>query len=157
MVLPLAEQHRPVVEVLRVVPRPLAEMPLADEAGRVSDFLQHFGNEHFVGTNAERRIRPQHAAWRDGAIGAGRDDVVHADAHRVATGHERGPRRGAGGRRGMEVGEPHPLLGHAVEVRRVHVDGAEAGEVGIAHVIGEDDNDVGLLRSMQGRERQQAG
>ena len=54
-----------------------------------------------------------------------------ADAVRVAAGHQRRPRRRADGLGDVEIGEPHPLGRHAVEVRRRRL-GAEAADVGVA-------------------------
>jgi hypothetical protein len=131
--------------------RRIAEVPLADHAGAVALLLQQLRQQHFVGTDAKRRTRPKNATGRNGAIGARSDDVAHADAHRIASGHERRPRRGARRGRHVEVREPQPLARHPIEMRRVHVDGAKAGEIGVAQVIGQDDDEVGSLGRWQRR------
>jgi len=64
-------------------------------------------------------------------------------AHVVAAGHHPGPRRRAHGLRHVEVGEDPALLGHPVQVWRLVALGAERADVGIAHVVDENDDKVG--------------
>ena len=73
--------------------------------------------------------------------------AVDADAVRIAAGEERRARGGAHRLRDVEVGEADALGRHAIEVGRARpgVAGAraEAADVGVAEIVGEDDDDVG--------------
>ena len=63
---------------------------------------------------------------------------------RVLSGGEGDPGRGADGRVDVKVGKPDSLRSEPVDV--LGFDGAaEAGEVGVTHVIDEDDNNVRSL------------
>ena len=64
----------------------------------------------------------------------------------VASGHESGAGGSAKGCGDIEAGEACAFLGHLVDVGRVDVFAAEAAEVGVALVIGEDDDEVGFIR-----------
>lgn len=66
-----------------------------------------------------------------------------APAVRILSGGESDAGRGADGGVDVEVGELDPFRGESVDVLGVHLS-SEAGEVGVAHVIDEDDNDVGF-------------
>ena len=66
----------------------------------------------------------------------------NADALRVATGHQADAGRGADGSRRMEVGEDAALVGHVVEMGRLVGLRAERADIGVAHVVDEDDDDV---------------
>ena len=43
----------------------------------------------------------------------------------------------------MEIGEPPPLAGEPVEVRCLKALGAEAADVAVSLIVGEDDDDIG--------------
>ena len=56
--------------------------------------------------------------------------------------HQHASRRRTDCRAGIEVGEPHAFIGHAVEFGRF-VDGrAERPDIAVAHVVDEDEHDV---------------
>ena len=61
-----------------------------------------------------------------------------------------GPRGRADRLRAVAAGEAHSLGGHAVEIRRGLVLAAVAGEVVDAEVVGEDEDDVGLVGCLGG-------
>ena len=69
---------------------------------------------------------------------------MDADAVGVTSGQESGARGGADGLRDMEVPEDRPLVRHAVDIRRLVPLGSELADVGIAHVVVEEDDDVRL-------------
>ena len=73
-------------------------------------------------------------------------DGVDARSRAVLTAHE----RGAGGlairAAGVAVGEFHAAGGELIDVWGFVVFAAEAGEVGVAEIVGEDENDIGVLR-----------
>ncbi len=62
----------------------------------------------------------------------------------IASRHQRGTGRRADARRGVEIGQAQAFGSHPVQVGRLNVTGAIAGEVGVAQIIGEDQDDVGL-------------
>ena len=106
----------------------MAEVPLARHPGRVALLLQHLG---------ERRL-----PVRDAVPGLRAERPVDADAVGIAAGQERRPRGRADRLGDVEVGEPPPLAREPVEVRRGEPGGAEAADVGVSLVVGEDDDDV---------------
>ena len=61
--------------------RVVAEVPLAEDGGRVALRLEHFGDRHLVVVDADLGVRPERP--------------LDADAIRVAAGQERRARRGA--------------------------------------------------------------
>ena len=98
------------------------------------------GREHL----GQEAGRPGDAGVVAGEAGGELDDATHADAVVVAAGEH----AGAGGRaqrRGVEVGVPQAALGQGVERRRGDV-GAEATQLGEAHVVEQDDDDVRCSR-----------
>ena len=62
----------------------------------------------------------------------------------VQAGHQHAPRRGAHGRAGIKIGEPHASLGQAVNVWRLDELLSVATQVAITKVIRHDVNDIGL-------------
>ena len=86
-------------------------------------------------------------------LGIGVDHTGNTGAVLVATGHQSGTSRAADIAAGVEVGEFHPLLGHAVQMRGVDFT-AVAARIAVAHVIGHDDDEVrfGSLRQSQARD-----
>ena len=62
----------------------------------------------------------------------------------ILASYQTGTRRRAHGRRGVGVGELHPLTCNASNMRRLVERAAVASQVTPAHVVGEDQDDVGL-------------
>ena len=114
---------------------PHAQMPLADGPGGVAAFLEQFGQRHFAVRQMPRRAIAQHAKLF----------VAHAAADRIPSGQQR---RAAGradfGRR-VEIGEPHPLGRHAIQVRRADAGMPVAAQIAVAQVVGQDENDVRMF------------
>jgi hypothetical protein len=81
-------------------------VPLADGGGGVPGLGQELGDGALVGVDAEALTREQHGKSVE---------LVEADAGRVAAGEQCSPRRGADGRRHVEVRQTEPLGGHPVE------------------------------------------
>jgi len=103
-----------------------AKVPLAHQRGGVSPALQDFGKCDFVG-------------MEDGVAVLAVVDLGHAD--RVASGEQGRPRHAAD-RLHVEVRKPHPLRGHAVEVRCLDERRAVAADVVVSQVVGEEDDEV---------------
>jgi hypothetical protein len=118
--------------VLRLGLDVLAHVPLAHRLGHVSRPGQQFGQR---GLPVEPARLPVH--------GRPEQPVAHGEA----AGHQRGPRRCAGGLR-VTRREQHPAASQRVDVGRRSADGhapAVAAEVTPADVIEQDQQDVGLL------------
>ena len=65
-------------------------------------------------------------------------------ARGVESRHEGGPRGSAIGGRRISIGEGHPLFRKAVDVGGTVVIRSLAGKIGVAQVIGVEEDDVGL-------------
>ena len=110
----------------------VAEMVLAELAGRVALRLQHLG---------ERRILLLDAARRTGNADRG-----HAGAHRHLA-HDEGGAAGGAARLAVVVGEDDAFLADAVDVGRLAHHAVRVGaDVPHADVVAEDDEDVRLVR-----------
>ena len=104
---------------------PRRKAPLADEAGAVAAFVEHFAESPFV----RLQRGPGHVAANLQVAG-------------VFAQHERGAGRRANGAAGIEIRETHPFGGEAVEIRRLDLRLAVAAEVAVAEVVGEDEHDA---------------
>ena len=110
----------------------MAEVPFSEAGGGVALSFEVIGDGVLGG------IEP--------AGGGGEEDVlVHFDPLRVAAGEEGGSGRGADGRGDHEAGELASFLGEAIDVGRLDFGGAEAAEIAVALVVGEDNDEVGLF------------
>ena len=124
MVEPLPRQHAPVVEARRLVGRPLAEVPLAEDRRLVARLPQQLR----VGGQAVVHVRRQGGDAVDVVVGAGEDG---------------GPAGGADAVGAEAVVEAHALVGDAVEVGGA-VDAAPVAAHGVGGVVvGHDEEDVG--------------
>ena len=117
--------------------RAIAQVPLAVDGGGVVAALEDLGDQGLVGVDADLGARPECSQ--------------DTDAVRVAAGQQRGPRGRADGLGDVEVGEDAALFGHAVEVGRGVALCAKGADVGVAQVVGEDDDDVGRTHDGGGR------
>ena len=91
--------------------------------------------------------------------GAGGDGLLEADREAVliAAGEEGGARGGTDAAVGVGLGETDALGGEPVEVGRLVVAAAIAGEVGVAEVVGHDEEDVGPGRGAERSKELAAG
>ena len=126
--------------VLRLVGEAVAEVPLAEDAGGVAGLAEVVGDGGFVG--AEK--------------GAAHDGVPGAGAIGEAAGHEGGPCWGAGGG-DVVVGEAKGLGVELVEVGSLDDGVSVAGEIAVALVIGDDEDDVGEGVALSREETQKCG
>ena len=124
-----------VAALQRAIRRQLAEMPLADERRRVARFFQERWQRGFCRWQSDRGV-------------SNRERLLEADGEAVliAPGHERDSRRGAD--RGVRVGleKAHAGRSQAIDVRGGKIGPAVAGDVRVAEIVGEDEDDVRLLR-----------
>ncbi len=111
------------------VGRLVAEMPFANHRGGVAAWFQHLGNGVLFGGETAGRIRTQRPQ--------------HIHPHGVAAGEQGGARRAADRLRDEKVGEAHAFGGEAIHVGGDTGRSAEAGGVGVAHVVHEDDDEIG--------------
>ena len=104
----------------------LGQVPLAETGRGIAFGFQNFRNGYFF--VVEHRV-----------------DVLDVPSFshpkRLATRHDGGP-RGPANRLGVETGESHAFLGHAVNPWGANVLGAKATGVGIAHVVGKNHDEV---------------
>ena len=136
----VAEEAVEVVEAafVRRVGRFEAEMPFADDAGvvaRLLQFIRQRGHARFEVAPRVLRLRADHAR--------------HAHAIRVATREQGRTRRRAHGAIGPHRGEEHALAADAVDIRRANIRGMVSGDIAVAVIIGEDDQEVWWSRGEQ--------
>ena len=74
-----------------------------------------------------------------------KEHAPYTDALRVPPGQQCRPRRGTHGQSHIEAGEPSTLFGHLIDTRRLVLRCPETANVGIAQVVVEDDDNVGLI------------
>ena len=121
------------------------EMPLADEPGFIAGVAQERRK------SGVRRRDPDIAA-RDRLLETDREAIL------VAAGDQRRARRRTNRAVGIGLSEPQSFGGQAIDVRRSKVRPAVAGQVGIAEVVGHDEQDVGPGPRLRGeRARQRRG
>ena len=117
----------------------LAQVPLADHVGVVARVLEQLRQRG--DTVVEVALVAEQAAL------VGRRPLVHVaqtvEVRVDAAEQHRARWRAAG--MGVEVGEAHAGLGQRIQVRRVDLT-AERAHVGKAHVVGQDEHDVGPAR-----------
>ena len=121
-----------------------AEVPFAEHAGGVAGLFEGLSDGDFV----ERQFlhvvhRPQWPALPVEAVDVA--DGVDAGARPVLAAHQRRT-RGLAIRAGVGAGEFHPLRRHAVDVGRLVILAPETGNVCVAEIIGQDKDDIGILR-----------
>ena len=120
----------------------VAEMVLAELAGRIAERLEQFGNRGVFLLKPERRPRQA--------------DLRQARAQTGLAGNERGPPGGAA-LLGIVVGKHHAFLRHAVDVGRLvaHQPVRIGADIRLPNVITPNNDDVGLscLRVCQTRQR----
>jgi hypothetical protein len=112
----------------------VTDMPFAGHQGGVPCGFEHFGEGD--------------ATFVETAAVAGLVLVSGHETDSRLVGVEAGEQSGAGGaaaRAVVKIGEAQTVGGESVKVRGCR-SGAEAADVGVAHVIGQNDNDVGLCR-----------
>ena len=117
----------------REEPVPVAEMVLAELAGRVALVLQQVRDRRVLGLQPERRARHPHLGQAGPVAALSGDERCPPGRTRLLA---------------VRVGEPHALRGDPVDVRRpiAHQPVAVAAEVGDADVVAPDDEDVRPVR-----------
>ena len=142
------------VDVKTLVSWPMAlvsEMPFAGEKSLVTVALERFGERHFlvrkVGaiSGSDERI----AGGLDGLPGNPIGDV---HPHRMAAGQNTRARGAANGTRRVTLREPHPARGEPVDVGRLVKLAAIGANVRPAHVVDEEEDEVGLLGGVRVKE-----
>ena len=130
------------------------EIPLEAHRRRpLGRIVAHMGFSRPVGVIARlaQQLRHRHDAAVQIALVAGLPllfrpgEFIHVPETRhmvVAAGEQHGS-RGRAGRGDVEIRRADAALGERVDVRRLDFT-AEAGDVGVAHVIGDDEQDVGF-------------
>ncbi len=142
--------------IARVVPGAVAQVPLAEQSGRVARRRELVGEGgHAIG-EAGAILGNGHRP-PVGRAALERTDGVHAGARGTLPAHQ-----GGAGRRAVlamvVMQESHPLRGQRVDVRGLVVARAHAPEVGPTKIIRQDEDDVGRggrHRRVPGRRRGQ--
>lgn len=119
-------------EVIAAVPAAVAtEMPFADVGGTIATRFEHVGQRGL--------LHPELVLLRQ------IDVVEDTEAGWEFPAHEAHARGHADGRDSVGAGEARALVGEPVEMRCGDVLAAVCTDVGIAHVVGEDNDKVGLF------------
>jgi hypothetical protein len=113
----------------------MAEVPLADAGGCIALRLEGLREGDLALWQAACGIREQHATAA----------VAHAAANWQTSGQQSGAAGRADRRSDVEIGPSLSFGRHAVQVGGANRWVAVAAEVAIAHVVTEDDNEVGRL------------
>ena len=109
------------------------DVPLAEHRRFVADLPQHR-------RKCEPIVRDQAGSARAG------EDAAVVESERHPPGEQAVPCRRADRRGAVGVGEPHPLLGQPVDMRRRDLRlRVVAADVPVAEIVGEDQQDVGPL------------
>ena len=119
--------------VFRAIGVIVAKVPLAEHASVVAGIAENRSQRDFVGA--------QHGTAHDG--------VPDARAIGPMSGQKRGSRRGAGGG-DVVIGEADALSVQRVEIRRLQDRVSVAGEVAVALIVGDDQDDIGALGRVDG-------
>ena len=106
----------------------IPEMPFAEQARAVAVLLKYFGHRERI---TEERVAP--------FVGGPRS-VVDG----IPSGHDRAPSGGANGAH-VKVGEPHHILVESIEMGRLNPRVTVGTEVTNSLIIGENEDDVGLV------------
>ena len=118
-----------------------AEVPLPNHAAAVAERLEQLGENRLAGRQpGERELRVSGKSVRVGILPAPQPLLVDPC-------HQTAPRRSAHGRADVTLAERHPPRRQPVDVRRQDVLHTLIAHVSPTHVIGIDENDVGLRRS----------
>ena len=104
--------------------------------------LQHFGDGDIAVIEIGRVV------W---------DIVARGCVTAVQPRHQRAARRCANRTARVGLGEAQPLRRQLVDVRRGDVFSAVAAEVTVAEIIGQDEDDVGLVGAKSNRRREKEG
>ena len=108
-----------------------AEVPLADDAGVVTVRLEERGDGGAIGFNQWSAITVE-------------DSRFQSATPTIATGQQAITGGRTDGRRGVRVGETDALIGKPIEVwRRDPGIAIDRLHIAVAHVVGQDDNNVG--------------
>jgi len=126
-------------------------MPAPDEAEELIETAIHrretFGRAQVPlahhARHVARRLEPLRK--RMGLRGQRPAEVLNAVAMLIPATHQRRAGRRAERSVRIRIGEAHPTLREPVNVRRRNVFATVGTDVGIAEIIGEDDDDVGFL------------
>ncbi len=108
----------------------MAEMPFANTGGAVPCVLQHVGDGDFV------RMKALVTAWKE--------DRAHGNSLVVSPSQKCSTRSRADRTADVEVIKDHSLGSHCVEVGSLGDGGTVKADIAVAHVINEDENNVGL-------------
>ena len=119
-----------------------SEVPLADTGGGIAGGSKWLCNNSLVEWQAQGKLRLQQLGMRQHVS---RQVLGQAEPSGPASGENTGPRRRTVGGRGIGIRETHALFGETVDVGRSMVGVAIGPDIGVAHVIKEQEDDVGRI------------
>jgi hypothetical protein len=126
--------------LVRVEDPAVAEMPFADQAGAIAGGFQVVRKRVFAGW-------PSETIRADGIfLGTSIQISLVAEAPRIATGEKPRAGRRTNGAGNVSMAAKSAAGRQAVDVRCLDGGAAGAAEIAVAHVVGEDDDDVRFFR-----------
>ena len=132
----------------------MAEVPLAEVRRRIAGSLQRLGDRMVVGLEAGDALGDEYADFTVLVIAEAFLELHHremadgrgdAGTGRVLAGQDARACRRTERARGISLRQADAAGGQAVEVGRLMILAAEAGEVAAAEVVGQDQDDVRLI------------
>ena len=130
--------------------RARAEVPLADARGGIPGPGQRLCDDRRVQRKAQGQVGLQEPGVRQDVA---RKVLRQSGPGRPHPGEDAGSRRGAVRSRGVGVGEPDAVPGKPVDVRGSMVGVPVGADVGVAHVVQEQEQDVGPIGRRSGHNR----
>src|SRR5690348_15509033 len=109
----------------------MSEMPFAVDSGGVAARFAELSQRHFFVADAD--------------LGVPTESPQDADSLGIAARHESNTRCAANGCGRMKVGEDPAFLCHLIEMGSFVGGGAKGADIGVTHVVDEDDDDIGRV------------
>jgi len=160
-----------VIALFLGVPVICTKVPLADMAGDITGWLQHFSDGYFPRFHPQRIAGDEELAifaageaagilfvgGNPAALEAGPDPVGDTEASGVATGLYGGPGGGADGTGCVCIGEAHAFSGKPIQVWGFKILTSLAGKVHPSEVIDKDQDKIEGLCSLKARAKGKKG
>ncbi len=121
----------------------ISQMPLAIDGSMVTARLEHFGDRLLLRIETDLCSRAQRPKY--------------ADAHVIATRHQRTSRCAAYALGGIEAGHASTFFGHLIQVGCDHALAAETIQIGVAKIVCKEDHDVRFVDGRLGHFSRLAG
>ena len=116
-----------------------AQVPFANGGSGITVVGKDFGDGDFLGRQSRALGREKH--------------IGNTGANGIPSRQDGRSRRAAERRGGVEIGKPHSLGGHLVDVRGAVLRRTVDAEVAVAKVVGKDDDEIRLRGGGYGKRR----